>query len=214
MTQRPRQNMASIRAYQPQDRSAVYDICVRTGNAGADARHLTSDPDLRGHVYVGPYLHLCAGLAFVLEDAGEVVGYVVGADDTATFVARYRTSWLPRLAASHPPLGRSSLTPDECLLDVLHRPERLLSPYLAEYPSHLHINLLPQAQGRGHGRALITELCHALRACGSRGVHLGVAHRNTRARGFYAHIGFHELYTDAAGVHLGRRILVQGDRGL
>ena len=42
-------------------------------------------------------------------------------------------------------------------------------PYAAEYPAHLHIDLLPELQGQGWGRRLIDTLVAALRERGVRG---------------------------------------------
>jgi len=196
---------ASIRPYRPADRAAVYDVCVRTADAGGDARDLLDDPELPGHVFAGPYLELCPELAFVLaDDAGAVVGYALGALDTPAFVVAYRERWLPRFAGSHPPPARPPVTRDERLRDELHRPERMLTPRFAGYPSHLHVDLVPRAQGHGSGRALIATVCAALRAAGSPGVHLGVVRRNERALGFYAHIGLERLAATDGAVFFGR----------
>jgi ribosomal protein S18 acetylase RimI-like enzyme len=199
--------LPSIRRHRPGDRAAVYGICLRTADAGGDASGLFADPDLPGHVWAGPYLELCPELAFVVEDDdGGVVGYALGALDTRALVAAYRERWLPRFAASHPePVGPPA-THDERALDALHRPETLLTPELPEFPSHMHLNLLPRAQGRGQGRALIDTMCDALRSAGSPGVHLGVRRRNERARGFYAHIGLELLAVEPDGLFFGRSL--------
>ena len=63
----------------------------------------------------------------------------------------------------------------------------------ARYPSHLHIDMVPRLQSGGNGRRLMTTLTAALREQGSPGVHLGVYAVNTRAVGFYRHVGFTEL---------------------
>jgi ribosomal protein S18 acetylase RimI-like enzyme len=196
----------AIRSYRPGDRAAVYDICLRTGDAGADASHLVSDPELPGHVYAGPYLALCPELAFVLELPGAVAGYVIGALDTRAFVDAYHERWLPRLAGSHPPPAGPPATHEERLLDTLHRPELLLEPRFPQHPSHLHINLLARARGRGNGRALIETICAALGAAGSPGVHLGVQRRNERALGFYPRAGFERIHADADAVFFGRNL--------
>jgi ribosomal protein S18 acetylase RimI-like enzyme len=199
--------LPSIRHARAADRAAVYEICLRTGDAGEDARGQFADPDLPGHVWAGPYLELCPELAFVVEeDGGAVVGYAVGALDTRAFVAAYRERWLPRFAASHPaPVGPPA-TQDERALDVLHRPEILLSPEFPGFPSHLHLNLLPHAHGQGHGRELVETMCDALRTAGSPGVHLGVRRRNERARGFYAHIGLELLAVEPDALFFGRSL--------
>ena len=70
---------------------------------------------------------------------------------------------------------------------------------LAEYPAHLHIDLLPRLQGRGVGRRLVDTLLDALRRRGVPGVHLGVDAANTRAIGFYEHVGFAPIGPDHDG---------------
>jgi ribosomal protein S18 acetylase RimI-like enzyme len=198
--------LPSIRRYRPDDRAAVYGICLRTADAGDDATGLFADPDLPGHVWAGPYLELCPELAFVVADGGAVVGYAVAALDTHAYVAAYRERWLPRLAGSHPPPTGTPVTRDEVALDALHRPELLLSPHFPGHPSHMHLNLLPRAQGQGHGRAVIEAVCHALRAAGSPGVHLGVRRRNERATGFYEHIGLERLAEQPDAMFFGRSL--------
>jgi ribosomal protein S18 acetylase RimI-like enzyme len=196
-----------IRPYRPADRAGVYDVCLRTADAGGDASCLFDYPQLPGHVFAGPYLELCPELAFVLaDDAGAAVGYALGALDTAAFVAAYRERWLPRFAGSHPPPARPPVTRDERLRDELHRPERMLTPHFPGHPSHLHVDLLPRAQGHGKGRALIAAVCEALEAAGSPGVHLGVVRRNERALGFYDHIGLERLVTTPGAVFFGRSL--------
>jgi ribosomal protein S18 acetylase RimI-like enzyme len=74
-----------------------------------------------------------------------------------------------------------------------HHPDYFCPEPYEWYPSHLHIDLLPRAQGRGYGRRMIERIMDTLRARGSPGAHLGVSTLNTRAFGFYQHLGFREL---------------------
>ena len=75
-----------------------------------------------------------------------------------------------------------------------------------DYPSHLHIDLLPEAQGAGLGRVLIDTLGAALARNGSTGVYVGVAAVNTPALGFYRKVGFVDLLAAPGAVWLGRRL--------
>jgi ribosomal protein S18 acetylase RimI-like enzyme len=183
---------AVIRRARPDDRAALYAVCLATGRDGEDAAASFRDPDLLGHRYVGPYLDLEPGLAFALEDAGGPCGYVLGAADSVGFYRRLVDDWLPalrpRLAA--PPSPGDTATEDGHLLAELHAPSITLPRELAAYPAHLHIDLLPRAQGRGHGRRMMGTLLDALEARGAAGVHLGVSPANVRAQGFYRALGF------------------------
>ena len=196
--------MPTIRLYRPSDRDALYDICVRTGDAGADATGLYPDPYLLPDIFTGPYLRLEPELAFVLagdgtgdevgdgDEAGadRPLGYIIGTADTRRFVARYLDEWLPTVAARYP--EGSGEGEQAGRVHVLHHPELMLEGGLADrYPAHLHIDLLPQAQGRGAGRALMAAFLAAVRAAGAPRVHLGMATGNTGARAFYDRMGFH-----------------------
>jgi ribosomal protein S18 acetylase RimI-like enzyme len=131
----------------------------------------------------------------VLADADDrAVGYVLATGDTASFVERFRTEWLPLVADRYPPLdGAEPRDGDEVMRHLLHRPERMIVPALAAYPAHLHIDLLPEYQRQGHGRALIGRLVPALREAGVPAVHLGMVTENTAARAFYDRIGMHVI---------------------
>lgn len=204
----------AIRAYRGQDLAALYRICLLTGDAGLDASGLYSDPDLLGHLYVGAYATLEPEHAVVLEDGDGVCGYCVGALDTASFHARVREAWLPALQARYPdPAGDpEAWSPDERLMRLLHDPDAVfplgLAPELRGYPSHLHIDVLPRAQGRGLGRRLLEALLARLRSDGSPGVHLGVDARNRHAAGFYTHLGFTRLALMQGGhaIRMGKRL--------
>jgi len=200
--------MPTIRPYRPSDRNALYDICVRTGDAGADATGLYSDPDILPDIFTGPYLRLEPELAFVLTGdgtgdeagtgtgdeagAGRPLGYIIGTADTRRFVARYLDEWLPTVAARYP--EGSGEGEQAGRVHELHHPEWMLEGDLADrYPAHLHIDLLPRAQGRGAGRALMAVFLAALREAGAPRVHLGMATRSTGARAFYDRMGFHPV---------------------
>lgn len=190
------------------DRAAVFDICVRTGDAGRDARAAASAVDgavdgaaevaVAGLLdrYAAPYLELEPEFALVAELDGVVVGYALGALDTRGFADRFE-AWRGNGAG-----GGDSLN------DVERREhaESLRSPESVAYPSHLHIDLLPAAQGRGAGRLLIEELVTRLAAAGSTGVHLGVDPRNIGALAFYPRVGFTEVRRSPDAVVFTRRL--------
>ena len=202
-----------VRPYRPSDLPQVYDICVRTADAGGDARGQYSDDRLMGDLFAVPYVTLEPEHAFVLDDAGMAVGYVVGTADTARFVQRYRAEWIPAVAHRWPgpPVptalpGPPPATPEEAMLALHHRPERMLVPELAGHPAHLHIDVLPAYQGRGFGRLLIRHLLASLSDAGVHAVHLGMVPGNVAARAFYERLGFTEISVPEADsvTYLGR----------
>lgn len=201
-----------IRPYVNHDFGAVYHVCLKTGDAGQDASHLYDDPKLLGHRYVGPYVSLQPELAFILEDEQGVCGYVLGAHDTKAFYQAYLTTWLPQVTPHIPdPSGDPNLwTPTEHLQHELHHPRLEVPEALQTFPSHLHIDLLPRAQGQGNGQRMMHTLLDSLRDQNSPGVHLGVSPHNHRAQRFYQKLGFDRLTPSnqhcADTVFMGKRL--------
>lgn len=188
-----------IRPYRPADRADVYEICVRTAAAGGDAAGLYSSDDLMPDVWAGPYVDLEPELAFVVDTGERASGYIIGTADTRAFVERLRAEWLPYLAARYRHVDPPATAQEHVVHDGF-TPERLLIPEVDEYPAHLHIDLLPELQGRGMGRALVDTMRSALSARGVPGVHLSVDPANTGARAFYDRLGFAELPSGALGI--------------
>lgn len=191
-----------VRPYRPDDLRDLYDVCVRTGDAGGDATGQFSTDDLLPDIFLGPYLDLEPDLAFVVDTGERAAGYVVGTADTARFVREHRRAWVPRFAATYP-LADAPSDPEERLVLLGHRPETMLDLVHEGYPAHLHIDLLPDVQGRGFGRVLIRTFLEALRERGVPGVHLGVSAENTSAIRFYERLGFVPLAPPGETVALG-----------
>jgi hypothetical protein len=85
----------AIRPYRDSDWAAVYDVCVETADLGRSTRGRYRADDLVPDVFAGPYLLLEPEHAYVLDDGGRAVGYVLGTADTPAFVAAYTERWLP-----------------------------------------------------------------------------------------------------------------------
>jgi len=197
-----------IRRCESRDVDAVYDVCLRTGDNGNDASQFFDDPKAIGHIFVGPYMKIEPGLAFVLEDEQGVCGYVLGALDSKTFYDACLKRWLPDIRQNHPePQGDpATWTRTQKVYYEYYHPEIFCPEPYGQYPSHLHIDLLSRAQGRGQGKEMIRVLLSELAAKGSPGVHLGLGATNTRAEHFYKKLAFHELARVSDVLYLGRRL--------
>ncbi len=185
-----------IRQYLPSDLETLRWICLLTGRAGSDATGQYSNDELLPDVFLEPYVTLAPETAWVV-DLGSArsphpVGYLVATLDSAAFLERWRGEWSPEFARRHP---------------VVESGEEWLHAWLPSvvdgYPAHLHIDLLPEAQGHGSGRALMRELGLAALAAGVPGIHLGMSRDNLQALAFYERLGFTELPGDADALTLG-----------
>jgi ribosomal protein S18 acetylase RimI-like enzyme len=188
---------ARIRPYRAEDLEALYEVCLLTADNGGDGTAQYADRRMPGLVHAAAYGLFAPDLAFVVEDAGGVGGYIIGARDSRAFEARLELEWWPPLRAKYPEpppeIPEERRTGDQRQAFRIHHPWLVSDAVYARYPSHLHINLVPRLQSGGWGRTLIKTELDALRQQGSPGVHLFVHPENIRARGFYAHLGFTEF---------------------
>ncbi|HEY8950281.1 MAG TPA: GNAT family N-acetyltransferase [Rhizomicrobium sp.] len=184
--------MPQIRPMRREDRDAVYEICLKTGDAGQDATALYRDPELLGHLYAGSYAALEPESGFILEDEDGAGGYILGAFDTYAFEKRLEEEWWPSLRARYSDADALP-EPDRHLVQSIHKPWRTPRRITGPYPSHLHIDLLPRFQGKGWGRRMMDHWLAVMRERGSTGAHLGVGMRNERAVKFYLRYGFQEF---------------------
>lgn len=136
------------------------------------------------------------------------MGYILSTPSTRDFAADWRDKYIPSLDATllPPPkstAGAGTATGTEASFESL--PAELLErlygdvetlfnfshPGLVDkWPAHLHIDILPEWQGQGWGRKLMTTLLKVLAERGCRGVHLGMEAGNTGALKFYKSLGF------------------------
>jgi ribosomal protein S18 acetylase RimI-like enzyme len=197
-----------IRPYRPEDEESVYMVCLKTGDAGQDATALYSDRKALGHIYVGPYLHFQPELAFVLGDAQGVCGYVLGTSDTIKYYEWFQREWLPRLRGQYekPSGDPKTWTAQNQVVAQYFKPQIFYPKELSSYPAHLHIDLLPRAQGQGWGKQMIGAWLAEARERRIPGVHLAVAAHNDRARGFYLKQGFAEIDRNGDAVYMGRTL--------
>jgi len=196
--------MAMLREAGLFDVPGMYSVCLRTGADGQDATLRYTNPDLLGHTYVGPYPAADPDLTLVIADQEGVGGYVLATAETVAFERWRERTWLPPLREQYP-LGSGS-PGDASLIASLHTPPVSPPEVAADYPAHLHIDLLPRLQGRGWGRRLIEELEVRLRRRSVTGVHLGVGRDNPGAQEFYRRLGFAELQRHHKVIYLGQRL--------
>lgn len=191
-----------IRDARPGDESGAYHVCLKTGDFGQDGEPFyRDDPDALGRIFVGPYLAFEPELSLLLEDAQGICGYALGAFDSRMFFARYEAEWRPKLCAKFPMPGGdpAKWTRVQQVHSWYHQPDYFCPEPYDRYPSHLHIDLVARAQGRGYGRRMLEMVMDRLRARGSPGAHLGVSAVNRPAFEFYRHLGFAELTRTGSG---------------
>ena len=193
----------SIRSYKSSDTSAVYEICLKTGNSGQDATHLFSDPLVLGHIYVGPYMEFEPQSVFILEDDQGPCGYIMGVLDSQTYYQWMHSEWLPKIRVDYKkPTGNPDIWDEtEKITNLLFHPES--QRLLPDFPAHLHIDLLSGAQGKGQGKLMMDRFIDYLRYNKIPGVHLELSSKNDRAFNFYRKYGMQELDRDNESIIMG-----------
>lgn len=171
-------------------------VCFETGYLGRPVSWLWRDSESFADMWSGYYTDVEPGSAFVVELDGVVGGYLLGALDA-------RDAWDPARVAGHHILRRGiALRPGTAgviwrtvadgLLDVAagRLDPKAVGNIDPRFPAHLHIDLLPEARGKGAGRQLMEAWFDRLRGAGVGGCHLGTFAENHRAIAFFEANGF------------------------
>lgn len=171
-----------IRPYEPKDFDDVRFICLNSEgpcDLNEAERHyiLTT--------YCDYYIEREPQNCFVAADDNDrAVGYVLCAADYDPYRTVFLAEYLPRIPAQHLQMrfgARGSTV--------------LQNKYKAEYPAHLHIDVLPEYQRGGLGSKMVDALRARLRETGAPGVMLTVGTGNKVGRSFYEKYGFTFLET-------------------
>jgi GNAT superfamily N-acetyltransferase len=130
-----------------------------------------------------------------------VVGYCIGTSDTTSFAQQWRDEFAPVVDPVSVP--RPEVWCDDPLMEkndtrafraaVYNASCSMLQAFpetLQTYPAHMHIDIIPEYQKQGYGKALINAFFEAAKSHGAKGVHLDMVEHNVDARAFYERVGF------------------------
>lgn len=186
-----------LRSARIADIPAIQRITFQTALLGSSASVFWEDSslyfDLAYRVYLLPPLEN----AMVAEEQGRILGYILFApqSDKIKQLFFYRIlpfRVLPRLLKGCYHLGPKSLKfMLRFSLDQLFCPLGGLA-LEKEAPAILHINVDPNAQGKGVGSALLKQAFQVLKERGVPGVHLHTTSFNQKACALYQKFGFKE----------------------
>ena len=181
-----------IRNYHITDLSSLYKICLLTGNNGGDSSLLLDDPDLVGHLFAAPYAIFEPELCFILLKDSIPSGYILGTRDSMNFYEKCEKKWFLELRKRYPMPDDKDESIQANFIRYLYQKQKIVDG-LDKYPAHLHIDILPIAQGNGYGRKLVEAFLNQLRTLNIQGLHLIVSNDNQNAVGFYQQVGFQKL---------------------
>lgn len=154
-----------IRPYRPADRDAVRRLCCETGYLGKAIDPVFEDRELFADYLTSFYTDWEPESTFVLEQNGEVKGYLMGS--RRPFLQQFYNFFLnlslfARGASRYPRYKKASKAFVRWILlnawrEVPAAPRRI---------PHFHFNMLPEVQGFGTAREILVQFLNHLRAHG------------------------------------------------
>ena len=167
----------TIRGYEPKDFDDVRFVCLNSEGP------CDLDEDGRFFIlttYCDYYIEREPENCFVAADENDrAVGYIICAKDYDAYHRVFESEYLPRLSS----------------LSAKHRFDAknstiMQKKYKADYPAHMHIDLLPEYQRMGLGSRMVDTLRDHLRSQNVPGVMLTVGSGNKVGQSFYNKYGF------------------------
>ncbi|MBQ8210256.1 MAG: GNAT family N-acetyltransferase [Clostridia bacterium] len=184
--------MLHIRKYEEKDFDNVRYVCLNSDGGGMEEKLCKCIL----HTFCDYYIEKEPENCFVLDDDGKAVGYIICTQNYDSYKEVFDREYLPL---------------NKHLGDVLYNWAKdstiLQNKYKADYPAHLHIDLLPAYQRQGWGGKLISALSEHLRSKGIKGVMLTAGTENVNAGNFYKKYGFEQLEILNTDVAFGMKLI-------
>ena len=185
--------METIRKFQQKDRDSVRNLCL----VNADNPKSERQQNFILNTYCDYYIEREPENCFVaVNEKDEVVGYIYCAENYAKYQERFNEFFLPKVKALGYFKWKASLSS-----------YRLHAKYAAEYPAHLHIDILDDYQRKGLGSKLVGALSEHLKAKGIPGLMLTVGGTNSKGINFYKKYGFEVLEKGFGDVAMGLTLI-------
>ena len=184
--------MLTVRKYEAKDFDGVRFACLNSegkeieGNFGKFVLHTFCD------YYIEKEPENC----FVLDCDGNAVGYIFCTEDYDSYKEIFDKEYLPLNKELGDELYKWA--EDSTILQNKHK---------ADYPAHLHIDILPEYHRQGWGGKLLTALFDHLRSKGVKGVMLTTGSDNVNACNFYKKYGFEQVEIYDTDVAFGMKLI-------
>ncbi len=189
--------MVTIRPHKLPDMIPVIHICRMT--AGELCRKEPIVGERVSNTYSVYYVRECRETSFVLTDENDrPVGYILCEENYKRFKKIFRKIDAPYVFSMH--------KKDGLLAFALPIPYQIFG---SKYPAHLHIDILPEYQGKGYGTLLIETLLKTLKERNVKGVMLTADIENTGAIRFYERLGFKILFKSeiSGAIVMGKQVI-------
>ncbi len=180
----------TIRPAKASDKSDLRQVCLATTDS-----FFSKHTDLLWALYCDYYVDVEPHNCFVLADSTDrAVGYIMCAIDDSLYIKNFKP-YLDKIKKLNFAFFVSNLIE-----------QKLNKKFKSDYPAHLHIDILPEFQSKGHGSELMNALLAHLKSNNINGVRLGVGGSNTGAIRFYKRHGFKMLKDLGATKILGLKL--------
>lgn len=183
--------MLSVRKYEEKDLENVRYVCLHS--EGDEPEKTFAQFVL--HTFCDYYIQHEPENCFVLDDDGRAVGYIICAENYNRYKELFDKEYLPLTEAQGEEYYNWAATSTI-----------LQNKYKADYPAHLHIDLLPEYQRKGWGGKLLNALFEHLRAKDIKGVMLTAGTGNVNAGSFYKKYGFEQIEIYNTDVAFGMKL--------
>ena len=179
-----------IKQFQSKYFDGTREICRQTSTS------LREWPEILWPLFHDYYPQHCPQWCFVaVDDDDHAIGYALCAPDFAHFEKTMRAKYIPQIA---------DVSPAHVALFETKFAE--YKKYLGEYPAHLHVDILPEAQGHGLGGKLICALLDKLRHEKIPGVFLEAGAHKVNAIKFFTKHGFTEIDRVGKDIIFGQKL--------
>jgi protein O-GlcNAcase/histone acetyltransferase len=201
----PEPFMCPVRPYTPADEGAVFNVCKELYSGFQENCDFCAYHDLVPDLLLGGFTTTSPAHCFILEDEEGICGYVVAAVDAKEYYKKLEIAYLPAMREKYSLVEhQEELSPAKDAIGSFYEFKPVLPECVyTHHPSLVRIGVSPRCKDPSASRRLLAVAFAALKASGSRGVHipLHISEDTPVGKEFYAKHSFFNIHVADEPTH-------------
>ncbi|MFT4245727.1 MAG: hypothetical protein QM571_04290 [Micrococcaceae bacterium] len=184
--------MTQMRPFKPMDIPGIYRLALKTAMKGRNIKNTIHNPDLYGHIFVGPYIFQDPTQTLVAVDEYGINAYMSVTQNIKKMDAWANRNWWSVLQEQYPKSSPTYTDFERSIIGMIHNPEQPTIEFAERYPVKVDIRIGKRLDHRDSVEKLLTHCLDQQWARGVAGIHTDIPINDIETQEIFSADGFVE----------------------